>query len=87
MPQDLQNNILETAIAYLAAGINPQKSIFFVQSKVKEHAELNWILNTICPIGDLSRMTQFKEKTKQFKKNINAGLLTYPILQAGTCCW
>jgi tryptophanyl-tRNA synthetase len=81
-PGKLPNNILDAAIAYLAAGINPQKSIFFIQSKVKEHTELNWILNTICPIGELERMTQFKEKSKQFKKNINAGLLTYPILQA-----
>jgi len=81
-PAALQNSVLETAIAYLAAGINPSKSIFFAQSKVKEHTELAWILNTLCPLGDLERMTQFKEKSKQFRKNINAGLLTYPILQA-----
>jgi tryptophanyl-tRNA synthetase len=81
-PSKLPENVTEAAIAYLAAGIDPQKSIFFVQSQVKEHTELSWILNTVCPIGDLERMTQFKEKSKQFKKNINAGLLTYPILQA-----
>lgn len=75
-------NVLETAITYLALGIDPQKSIFFVQSHVKEHTELCWLLNTVTPIGDLERMTQFKEKSKQFKKNINAGLLTYPVLQA-----
>jgi tryptophanyl-tRNA synthetase len=80
-PKELQKNILETAITYLAAGINPQKSIFFVQSDIKEHTELCWLLNTVCPIGDLERMTQYKEKAKQFKKNINAGLLTYPVLQ------
>ena len=81
-PKELQKNILETAIVYLAAGIDPQKSIFFIQSDVKEHTELCWLLNTVCPIGDLERMIQYKEKAKQFKKNINAGLLIYPILQA-----
>lgn len=80
--EGLQDNIFNAAAAYLAAGIDPSKSIFFVQSSVKEHAELAWILNTVCPIGDLERMTQFKEKSKQFRKNINAGLLTYPVLQA-----
>jgi tryptophanyl-tRNA synthetase len=81
-PKELQKNILETAIAYLALGIDPQKSIFFVQSDIKEHTELSWLLNTICPLGELERMTQFKEKSKQFKKDVNAGLLTYPVLQA-----
>lgn len=81
-PKDLQKNILEAAIAHLAVGINPEKSIIFVQSHIKEHAELAWFLNTICPIGDLQRMTQYKEKAKQFKGNINAGLLNYPVLQA-----
>lgn len=80
--KELQNNILETAISYLALGIDPQKSIFFVQSDVKKHTELCWILNTVTPIGDLERMTQFKEKSKQFRNNINVGLLIYPILQA-----
>ncbi|PIR72693.1 MAG: tryptophan--tRNA ligase [Candidatus Nealsonbacteria bacterium CG10_big_fil_rev_8_21_14_0_10_36_24] len=81
-PENLQKNILETAIVYLAAGINPEKSIFFVQSDIKEHTELCWLLNTVAPIGDLERMTQYKEKSRQFKKNINAGLLVYPVLQA-----
>jgi len=81
-PKELQKDILETAIAYLTAGIDPQKSIFFVQSDVKEHTELCWLLNTVTPIGDLQRMTQYKEKTKQFKKDVNAGLLVYPVLQA-----
>ncbi len=79
---DLQKNIIEAAVAHLALGIDPQKSIFFVQSDIKEHSELCWLLSTLSPIGDLQRMTQYKEKSKQFKKNINAGLLTYPILQA-----
>lgn len=81
-PKKLQQNILETAIAYLVLGVDPQKSTFFVQSDVKEHTELCWILNTVCPVGELERMTQYKDKAKQWKKNINAGLLTYPILQA-----
>ena len=78
----LQESILETAITYLVLGVDPQKSIFFVQSHIKEHSELCWLLNTVIPLGELERMTQFKEKTKQFKKDINAGLLTYPVLQA-----
>jgi tryptophanyl-tRNA synthetase len=80
--KELQNNILDMAITLLTLGIDPQKSIFFVQSNIKEHTELYWLLNTISPMGELERMTQFKEKSKQFKKNINTGLLTYPILQA-----
>jgi len=81
-PKELQKNILEMASIYLAAGIDPEKSIIFVQSEVKEHTELAWLLGTITPMGELSRMTQFKEKSKQHKDYINAGLLTYPILMA-----
>jgi len=81
-PKELQKNILETTAVYLAAGINPEKSIMFVQSAVKEHAELAWLLGTITPMGELSRMTQFKEKSKQHKDYVNAGLFTYPVLMA-----
>ncbi len=81
-PKTLQELILEKAVIYLAAGINPEKSIIFVQSHVKEHSELAWLLNTITPLGDLGRMTQYKEKAKKFKKNLNAGLLDYPVLMA-----
>ncbi len=81
-PKSLQNLILEKVICYLAAGLNPEKSIIFIQSQVKEHTELCWILNTICPIGELQRMTQYKDKAKKFKKNINTGLLDYPVLMA-----
>ncbi|MBZ1348162.1 MAG: tryptophan--tRNA ligase [Candidatus Nealsonbacteria bacterium] len=81
-PETLQNLILEKAIVYLAAGVNPEKATIFVQSEVKEHSELAWLLNTITPIGDLNRMTQYKEKSKKFKQNVNAGLLNYPILMA-----
>jgi len=81
-PKELQKNILDTAAVYLAAGINPEKSIIFVQSEVKEHAELAWLLGTITPMGELSRMTQFKDKSKQHKDYINAGLFNYPVLMA-----
>ncbi len=81
-PKNLQSLILEKVIAYLAAGVNPSKSIIFIQSQIKEHAELCWLLNTVTPVGDLLRMTQYKEKSKKFEKNLNAGLLNYPILMA-----
>jgi tryptophanyl-tRNA synthetase len=81
-PKELQKNILEATAIYLAAGINPEKSIIFVQSEVKEHAELGWLLGTITPMGELSRMTQFKEKSKQHTDYINAGLFNYPVLMA-----
>jgi len=81
-PENMQESITKTVIAYLAAGLNPEKSIIFVQSQVKEHAELCWLLNTVCPIGELQRMTQYKDKSKKFSENINAGLLDYPVLQA-----
>lgn len=81
-PKELQKNIFDVAIAYLAAGLEPEKCVFFVQSQVKEHAELAWLLNVITPIGELNRMTQYKEKARQFKTNINAGLLNYPVLMA-----
>ncbi len=81
-PKDLQNKITEKIVAYIAAGLDPEKSIIFVQSQVKEHTELCWLLNTVCPVGELERMTQFKEKSKKFKDNVNAGLFDYPVLMA-----
>jgi len=81
-PKELQKNILDAAITYLAAGLNPEKCIFFVQSQIKEHSELAWLLGTITPLGELQRMTQFKEKSKKHKEYINAGLLNYPVLMA-----
>ncbi|RLC39377.1 MAG: tryptophan--tRNA ligase [Candidatus Nealsonbacteria bacterium] len=81
-PSELQKRIREKAIAYLAAGVDPEKSIIFVQSQVREHTELCWLLSVVTPVGDLQRMTQFKEKAKKYKKNVNAGLLNYPILMA-----
>ena len=78
-PKKLQKEILETVIAYLALGIDPEKSILFVQSKIKEHTELAWLLNTITSVGELNRMTQYKEKKKQHHQAM-AGLLNYPVL-------
>ena len=81
-PKELQNNILSQAITYLALGLNPEKCILFIQSHVKEHSELAWLLGTITPMGDLKRMIQYKEKSKKHKEYINAGLFNYPILMA-----
>ena len=81
-PKLLQKNIFDLAVTYLAAGLEPEKCIFFVQSHVKEHTELNWLLGAITSLGDLQRMTQFKEKAKKHPEYVNAGLLNYPILMA-----
>lgn len=81
-PEELQKNILELTIAYLAAGLDPEKCILFVQSQVKEHCELAWLLGTITPLGELKRMIQFKEKSKKHPEYVNAGLLNYPLLMA-----
>lgn len=79
---ELRENILDMAIDLLACGVDPEKSIFFIQSEVKEHAELAWIFNCILPVAELERMTQFKDKAKQHKGNVNAGLFDYPVLMA-----
>jgi tryptophanyl-tRNA synthetase len=81
-PEEMERNIFDTLIAYLAAGLDPKRCTIFVQSHVKEHTELAWILGTITPLGDLRRMTQFKEKTKKHPEYVNAGLLNYPLLMA-----
>ncbi len=81
-PDELRKNILNLASLYIAAGINPEKCIIFKQSDVPEHTELTWILSTVTPLGELKRMTQYKEKTRRYKEKINAGLLNYPILMA-----
>jgi len=79
---ELQKNIIDLAIAYLAAGLDPEKCVFFVQSQVKEHSELAWLLGTITPSAELQRMTQFKEKAKRHPEYVNAGLFNYPLLMA-----
>ncbi|KKS69514.1 MAG: Tryptophan-tRNA ligase [Parcubacteria group bacterium GW2011_GWA1_42_7] len=81
-PKTFREKILSIAKIYLAAGIDPEKSIIFIQSHVKEHAELCWILNTISRIPELERMTQFKEKAERHKKDLNMGLFDYPVLMA-----
>lgn len=81
-PKTFQKEVLEMVIELLAAGLNPEKCVIFIQSQIKEHAELAWLLNTVTPVAELERMTQYKTKARQFRQNINAGLLTYPVLQA-----
>lgn len=81
-PAELRARTLNLLALYLASGIDPQKSIVFVQSHVPEHAELTWILNTITYPGELSRMTQFKDKSKNHADNVNMGLMDYPVLMA-----
>ncbi len=78
----MKQRILDAARVNIACGLDPGRCTLFVQSHVPEHTELAWILNTVTPMGDLSRMTQFKEKSRQHEDNINAGLFTYPVLQA-----
>ena len=80
--KELKKNIWDIAVTYLAVGVNPKKSIIFIQSKIKEHTELAWLLGTITSVGELKRMTQFKEKSKKHPEYINAGLFNYPILMA-----
>lgn len=79
-PATLRKNTYELTALYLACGIDPETSILFAQSHVSAHAELAWILNTFCYPGELSRMTQFKDKCKNHEDNINMGLMDYPVL-------
>lgn len=81
-PKQLRKDTIEVVAEYIAAGLDPEKSTIFIQNHVLEHAELAWIFNCITPIGELERMTQFKDKGKAQKESVNAGLLTYPVLQA-----
>jgi len=78
----MQSRILETATVNIACGLDPDRCSLFVQSHVPEHTELAWVFNCITPIGELERMTQFKDKSTQHRHNINMGLLDYPVLQA-----
>lgn len=81
-PATLRKNTYELTALYIACGIDPEKSVLFAQSHVPAHAELAWILNTICYPGELSRMTQFKDKSQKHEDNINMGLMDYPVLMA-----
>ncbi len=82
VPAQLRSNSYELAALYIASGIDPEKCVFFVQSHVSAHAELTWILNTITYPGELSRMTQFKDKSRNHADNVNMGLMDYPVLMA-----
>lgn len=81
-PKQLRQDTLEVAAEYIAAGLDPEKSVIFIQNHVLEHAELAWIFNCITPVGELERMTQYKDKGRAQKDSVNAGLLTYPALMA-----
>ncbi|MDP2641606.1 MAG: tryptophan--tRNA ligase [Candidatus Yanofskybacteria bacterium] len=81
-PKTLAKSTLEKTAELLALGIDPDRCTLFAQSYVKEHTELSWIFSTITPVGELERMTQYKDKAKKQRENANAGLLTYPILMA-----
>ena len=81
-PATLRKNTMDAYALLLACGLDPEKSIFFIQSHVNQHAELGWILNCYTQFGELSRMTQFKDKSAKHADNINAGLFTYPTLMA-----
>ncbi len=81
-PAEMQANTREAAAALLAAGVDPQRSIVFVQSSVPAHAQLAWVLSCVSPLGWLNRMTQFKEKAGKDRENAPVGLYTYPILMA-----
>ncbi|CAI1187111.1 Tryptophan--tRNA ligase [Serratia quinivorans] len=80
--EKLRKATLDTLALYLACGIDPQKSTIFVQSHVPEHTQLSWVLNCYTYFGELSRMTQFKDKSTRYAENINAGLFSYPVLMA-----
>ncbi|MEZ4223406.1 MAG: tryptophan--tRNA ligase [Polyangiaceae bacterium] len=80
--KEMPRRVFGTALSYLAAGLDPDRCILFVQSQVPEHTELAWYLGTVTALGDLNRMTQFKDKSEQNQSNVNAGLFTYPILMA-----
>ena len=81
-PAELRRRCLELTALYIASGLDPEKSILYCQSHVSAHAELAWILNCFTYMGELNRMTQFKDKSAKHAENINAGLFTYPVLMA-----
>ena len=81
-PADLRRRTLEQLAQYIACGLDPEKNTLFIQSHVHQHAELGWVLQCYTMFGELSRMTQFKDKSAKHKENINGGLFTYPSLMA-----
>ncbi|MBI1308403.1 MAG: tryptophan--tRNA ligase [Proteobacteria bacterium] len=81
-PEELAENTLSVAARYISCGLDPAKCTLFVQSHVSAHAELGWVLNTFTQMGELERMTQFKDKSLRHAQNINVGLFDYPVLMA-----
>ena len=81
-PAELRRRTFETLALYIASGLDPERNTLFVQSHVPQHAQLAWVLNCYTMFGELSRMTQFKDKSRKYENNINAGLFTYPVLMA-----
>ena len=81
-PAELRRRTLSLAALFIACGINPEKCALYVQSHVPAHAELCWVLNTFTYVGEMSRMTQFKDKSQKHADNINMGLMDYPVLMA-----
>lgn len=81
-PEELRKNILFATAVYLAAGIDPKKTILFQQSAVSQHTELGWVLNCVAKMGELERMTQYKDKATGKGENVSVGLFDYPILMA-----
>ena len=81
-PKVLRRQIRESAALLLACGVDPEKAILFIQGDVHQHAELSWILGCYTQFGELSRMTQFKDKSQKHPENVNGGLFTYPVLMA-----
>jgi tryptophanyl-tRNA synthetase len=81
-PQALRESVYDTAATLLAAGLDPERCIFFRQSDVREHPELTWLLSSVTAYGELGRMTQFKEKSGAQRELVSAGLFFYPVLQA-----
>ena len=82
VPAELRKRCLSFAAQYVACGIDPDKSTIAIQSHISQHAELSWVLNSLTYMGELNRMTQFKDKSQKNEKNINAALFTYPVLMA-----
>ena len=84
VPAELRRHTITQLAAYIASGLDPEKNVLFVQSHVPAHAQLGWVLDCYTMFGELSRMTQFKDKSAKNADNINAGLFTYPALMAET---
>lgn len=81
-PAELRRRTLELLALYIACGVDPEKCTLYVQSQIPQHAELTWVLNTITYVGEMERMTQFKDKSARHAENINMGLMDYPVLMA-----